>query len=304
MIVQDEIKKTSPDLLLTIGMPVFNDVHFIEKSLESILTQRFHDFELIISDDGSTDGSEAICKKYAEKDSRIKYIRQQKNIGISKNMMFLLSQAKTKYFMWAGDDDILEPTFIDKLIDSLEKNTDCIVAFCNYNFIDENGNLIGNKQIFDYSGKTAKLRLKKFIKNSNDIFGYGVFLTEKIKDVQFPVWSWPNKNTPLNNIFPSLCFYLAKGNYVHIHDKSLFFKRTKPPKHTNYKTSFSSKGFIDIVAYIMRRFNLVCFSAKMIKKGGGFSLALYSFPILLYHWYIISSLREIKSAITNKIKRN
>jgi len=107
---------------ITIGMPVYNDVNFIEKSLESILNQTHQNFELIISDDGATDGSDLVCKKYAAKDPRIIYIRQPKNLGISKNMEFLYSQATKKYFMWAGDDDLLAPAFIETLINSLERN--------------------------------------------------------------------------------------------------------------------------------------------------------------------------------------
>src|SRR5690554_7612694 len=89
------------DLLITIGMPVFNDVDFIEESILSVLNQSFSDFELIISDDGSSDGSADICKQYAEKDSRVRYVRQAKNLGISKNMEWLLNQSKNKYFVWA-----------------------------------------------------------------------------------------------------------------------------------------------------------------------------------------------------------
>ncbi|MBA3706462.1 MAG: glycosyltransferase family 2 protein [Bacteroidetes bacterium] len=289
---------------LTIGMPVYNDVRFIQQSLESILNQTFQNFELIISDDGATDGSELICQKYAKKDLRIKYIRQPKNLGISKNMEFLYAQANKKYFMWAGDDDLIAPTFIEKLINSLENNPNAISAFCTFNTIDENGKLIFEKENFDYSDPSKIKRLKKFIKNSNDIFGYGIFLTKKIAGVKFPIWWWPNKKCPYNNIFPSLCFYLAKGNYIHNHGEPLFFKREKSQKFSNYSTPFSSNGLKDTLAFILRRFYLVCFSSKMITKGSGVSLALYFFPSLILHWFIIPSWQQFKLVIANLIKKS
>ena len=285
---------------VTIGMPVYNDVNFIEQSIECILKQSFQDFELIISDDCSIDGCDIICKKYCEKDSRIKYIRQEKNIGISKNMKFLLNIANTKYFMWAGDDDVLEPTFIEKLIHKLESTNNCVSVFCTFSYIDENSVQIENEQNFDYSSPNRLRRLFNFFKKPNDIFGYGIFVTSEIKNVDFPIWWWPNKNIPYNNIFPSLCFYLAKSNYAHHYDKPLFYKRVKPSLMTNY--SITSKiGYKDILAYILRRFYLVCFSSKMINRSGGLFLSSVCFPVLLYRWFFLSSIKEICSAVKSKI---
>ena len=79
--------------MITIGMPVYNDIDFIEESIQSILAQSFVNFKLLISDDGATDGSELICEKYEKLDNRVVYIRQEVNLGISKNMQFLLNSA-------------------------------------------------------------------------------------------------------------------------------------------------------------------------------------------------------------------
>lgn len=288
---------------ITIGMPVYNDLAFIEESLNSILNQTYQNFELIISDDCSSDGSDLICKRYVKKDQRIKYVRQPKNLGISKNMEFLLAQANTKYFMWAGDDDLLAPDFIKELISSLEKKPDAISAFCTFSYIDENGVVILENQNYDYSNSNNITRLKSFLKESNDIFGYGVFLTEKIRGVEFPVWWWPNKSCPYNNIFPSLCFYLAKGNYTHTYGKSLFFKREKSQKFSNYSTPFSSNGLKETIAFILRRFYLVCFSSKMVSRASSIRLALYLFPGFLFYWFFIPSVKEIKLAFNSFYKK-
>src|SRR5690554_902309 len=182
-----------PNPQLTIGMPVYNDVDFIEESLNSILNQTYGNFKLIISDDCSTDGSLNIIEQFAKKDSRIEVIRQTKNLGISKNMELLLEKAQTPYFMWAGDDDIMKETFVEKLMTALEQNSTYVAAFSTMQFIDEENLPVGEVIDYDYEHANTKKRLKNFIKNPFDGFGYGLFRTETIRGVRFPVWVWPNQ---------------------------------------------------------------------------------------------------------------
>jgi glycosyltransferase involved in cell wall biosynthesis len=87
---------------ISIGMPVYNGEKYIREALDSLLAQTFTDFELIISDNASTDSTSNICKEYAIRDSRIRYIRQHKNIGAIANFKFLLEQASGDFFMWAA----------------------------------------------------------------------------------------------------------------------------------------------------------------------------------------------------------
>lgn len=290
--------------LLTIGMPVFNDVDFIEQSIRSIVQQTFTDFMLIISDDGSSDGSAEICKKYANQDDRIVYIRQEKNLGISKNMEFLLNQAETKYFMWAGDDDVYDKNFVKKLIDLLENNADFVSAFSMCALIDEKNNIVTDNIAYDYSNSNAYKRLKYFIKNSSDYFGYGIFKREKIKNVKFPVWWWLNKKTPYNNIFPTLCYYLAKGNFVLSHEK-LFYKRVKTEINTNHLLVGKNNAIKESFAYWLRKFNLFCFSLKSVYKASSLQLALSLTPNLFYYWFVVPSWQQFllasKSFFTNRL---
>ena len=290
--------------ILSIGMPVFNDVLFIEESLCSILNQTFTNFELIISDDGSTDGSEEICRRYAFKDKRIRYIRQPLNLGISKNMQFLLNQSKAKYFMWAADDDLWMPNFAKELIDLLENNQESISAFCNYKIIDEEGNSYTEAVISkDYRNSKKTSRIKNFIKESDDGFGYGIFVRSKIHEVEFPVWWWPNKKTPYNNIFPTLCYYLAQGDFILFDNDVLFFKRDKGLKNTNHLLTGSGNGLKETAAFIIRRINLIVFSAKLIRKSSGIMLMFAVLSTLFYHWVIISSVQQIKLATKALLKQ-
>ena len=107
---------------LSIGMPVFNGELFIEKAIKSILAQTFRNFELIISDNASTDSTKEICEKFVEQDDRIRYFRQETNIGIHKNFSFLLKNAKYEYFAWSAVDDHLDDDYMEKNIKVLESN--------------------------------------------------------------------------------------------------------------------------------------------------------------------------------------
>jgi len=107
---------------VSIGLPVYNGKQFIHKCMESLLNQSFTDFELIISDNASTDGTSEICEAYAKKDKRIHYIKQEKNMGILWNFDFVLQNAKNEYFIWVAVDDILLPKFLEKNVNVLEND--------------------------------------------------------------------------------------------------------------------------------------------------------------------------------------
>ncbi len=287
---------------ITIGMPVFNDALFIEKSIKSILSQTFTDFILIISDDGSTDGSQQICEKYVELDNRVKYIRQPQNLGISRNMQYLLSLAETPYFMWAGDDDLMVDTFVEKLYNALENNKEAVSAFSTCALIDEDDNTVKEIDI-DYGEPDRNKRLRRFIRNDTDYFGYGMFRTDVISGVEFPVWWWPNKKTPYNNIYPTLTYYLAKGDYVHVQDKPLFLKRVKTSKNTHHLLVGRGNGIGESFAYWIRKFNLVVFTTKQIRHSAGWWCSCRHFPLLFWKWFVVPSWEQFVLAFKAMIMK-
>lgn len=125
-----------------IGMPVFNGEKFIYRAIESITLQTYQDWELLISDNYSTDRTQEICEDFLKKDKRIKYIRQEKNIGVDRNFTFLFNKADSQYFMWAAADDVWYPQFIELLLARLENNTKAGLAFSNIEVINEHDELI------------------------------------------------------------------------------------------------------------------------------------------------------------------
>lgn len=280
-------------------MPVFNDVDYIEKSIQSVLKQSYKNFELVISDDQSTDGSADICKNYEQSDSRIKYIRQPKNLGISKNMKFLLDQSNSEFFIWAADDDLWAVDFLKVLVNTLENNPDYLSAFTTYTHINEKDEIIDIPLDYNYEGKSAKQRIKKLILEPSDAFGYGLFRRKSIKSVKFPVWVWPNKNVSWNNIYPTLFFYLAKGNYKQVYGEPLFFNRIK--ERTNHSLTRKNKAF-HLFALLVRKINL--FNSCIINtiKGGQLKTALLLSPLLLKKWVIVPFYYELRSALNTHKK--
>ena len=120
-------------------MPVYNGGNTIEKTIKTILSQDFNDFELIISDDCSNDATKEICQKYASIDSRIKYYRQERNFGMPvKNFQYVLKQAKGDFFMFASHDDPYHPQFISEMLRVMDFDKDCTLCFCSYSISDEN----------------------------------------------------------------------------------------------------------------------------------------------------------------------
>ncbi len=106
----------------SIGLPVYNGEKYLEQTLNSILAQSYTDFELIISDNASTDRTQEICQTYVAKDPRIIYHRNEKNLGAAPNHNLVFGLASGKYFKWAGYDDIIAPDFMARCFEILKLN--------------------------------------------------------------------------------------------------------------------------------------------------------------------------------------
>ena len=102
--------------LVSIGFPVYNAEGTIGHALDSILSQEFKDFEIIISDNASTDDTRMVCERYAKKDNRIRYYRNEKNIGVSPNHNRAFELARGKYFCWIGDDVVFLPGMLGRCV--------------------------------------------------------------------------------------------------------------------------------------------------------------------------------------------
>jgi len=124
---------------VSIGLPVYNGADFVAGSIRSILAQTYRDFELVISDNASTDATEEICRSFAARDPRIRYIRQPVNKGAAWNFNEVVHQSRGRYFRWAAHDDLTAPRFLERCVDILEADAGCVLAHPATIFIDEDG---------------------------------------------------------------------------------------------------------------------------------------------------------------------
>jgi len=147
--------------LIGVGLPVYNGEEFLPAAIESVLRQTFRDFEIIISDNGSTDRTEEICRQYASKDARVRYYREAKNHGIvwNFNRVFLLSA--NEYFMWFSHDDIIASSYLERCVDVLSKDLSTVLCFSNWGEIDETGRLLNTQKsrvVMDSSSRVERFR--------------------------------------------------------------------------------------------------------------------------------------------------
>jgi glycosyltransferase involved in cell wall biosynthesis len=126
---------------LTIGLPVYNGENVLTESIEALLGQSFEDFELIISDNASTDGTEGICRQYERQDRRIRYVRQPRNIGLAPNHNYTLNLATGELFKWASHDDLYARDLLKMCVEALDAHPDVVLAHSWTARIDGSGHL-------------------------------------------------------------------------------------------------------------------------------------------------------------------
>jgi len=156
---------------LSIGLPVYNGEEYLAQSIEALLGQSYEDFELIISDNASTDSTADICRRYGRQDSRIRYIRQARNIGLSPNHNFVLQQSRGEFFKWAAADDLYGRDLLKRCVDALDEHPGVVLAHAWEAAIDGAGNVT---QAMDYPLATdsprAPDRFRSILFGSSGLF--------------------------------------------------------------------------------------------------------------------------------------
>lgn len=127
---------------LSIGLPVYNGEDYLAESLDALLGQTYEDFELIISDNASTDGTADISRRYAKQDSRVRYVRQPRNIGLARNHDFVFQQSCGELFKWAAADDLYGRRLLESCVDALDEYPDVVLAHAWEAAIDASGTVI------------------------------------------------------------------------------------------------------------------------------------------------------------------
>jgi len=146
---------------VSIGMPVFNGERYIEEAIASILAQTESDFELIISDNASTDRTGEICRLFAARDPRIRYRRNKTNLGAAENYNRVFWAASGPYFKWAAHDDICAPEFLQRCTEMLEKDPGIVLCYPRTIFINEKGERLSEfaeEVTFEHAAPHQRLR--------------------------------------------------------------------------------------------------------------------------------------------------
>jgi glycosyltransferase involved in cell wall biosynthesis len=123
----------------SIGMPVYNLEATVGRAIESVLAQTFGDFELVVSDNASEDGTEAVCRRYAARDTRIRYTRHPQLITGFDNFRYVLETARAPYFMWLPADDYMQPRLLERAVAVLDARADVVCAAPSAEFLEADG---------------------------------------------------------------------------------------------------------------------------------------------------------------------
>lgn len=127
---------------VSIGLPVYNGDGYVALMIDSILAQTYQDFELIISDNCSTDCSEGICRQYAAQDSRVRFFQSEVNKGAAWNYRRVFELARGPYFRWAPSDDVFAPDSVSACVEVLDANPDAVLCYPKTILIDGAGAVI------------------------------------------------------------------------------------------------------------------------------------------------------------------
>ena len=209
---------------LSIGLPVYNGESLLPEAIEALLGQSYKDFELIISDNASNDRTAEICHGYEEQDSRVRYIRQSRNIGMVPNHNFLVGVARGEFFKWASYDDLYARDFLQRCVDALDKHPEAALAHAWCVLIDDAGEPV---QFFRYPEATAAPRapdrFRSMLFDGKGDWTYAVFRTSILRQ------------TPLHGTYHGgdrtlITEFALHGTLYQVPDW-LFFRRDHPNRH-------------------------------------------------------------------------
>jgi glycosyltransferase involved in cell wall biosynthesis len=169
--------------LVSIALPVHNGERFLAEALQSLLGQTFKDFELIIGDNGSTDGTVEICQDAVAADPRVRYLRSPTNHGAAWNYNRLFGQARGKYFKWAAHDDVYDRLWLERCVDALDADPGVVLAYTRTIEIDATGAELENYRPLRYarSGRPSRRAHEVLSKRSRCFEAFGLARREALE---------------------------------------------------------------------------------------------------------------------------
>jgi glycosyltransferase involved in cell wall biosynthesis len=202
---------------VSIGLAVFNGERYLSEAIASILAQTFANFELIISDNASTDATEQICRDYARHDKRIRYSRLAKNIGGTQNANRTFGLARGHYFRMAAHDDILAPDLLRQCVNILDRHQSVVLCYSSTMLIDEHDRPISVIQTDAATSAKPHLRFRNLAQQHDGEMAYGLIRSAVLRQTEL------QPNYPESD-FGFLCELSLHGQFYRI-PEVLFYRR-------------------------------------------------------------------------------
>ena len=220
---------------LTIGLPVYNGEKYLAKSLDALLGQSYTDFELIISDNDSTDGTPQICKDYEARDERVRYIRQETNLGAAGNHNFVFRQARGELFKWASHDDLYGRDLLLRCIEALDADPGLVLAHTWQAIIDGDDNVVLPVEYpLATDDPRPPVRFRSLLRTVGGDDFYGVIRSEVLR------------RTPLHASYHhadrTIMAELALHGRFHQVPEVLYFRRDHPDRAERAKPTIQSRA--------------------------------------------------------------
>ncbi|MFO1468563.1 MAG: glycosyltransferase [Steroidobacteraceae bacterium] len=223
--------QSTPGPLVGLGMPVFNGERFLAQAIQSILSQTYGNFELVICDNASSDGTEKICRGFASSDSRVRYLRNPENIGAYPNFNRTFELSSGKYFKWAAHDDVLDPDYLRACVEAMEARPEAMVCQTQLDFIDADGNKLGvcSTDLEEAEDDRPNVRFVAAALKAHDCYDImGVFRRKDLADTSLLI-SFHGADRAL------IAELALKGPFVHL-DAPLLQVRDHQDRYTRSKT--------------------------------------------------------------------
>ncbi|MFG1250456.1 glycosyltransferase family 2 protein [Xanthobacter flavus] len=232
---------------LTIGLIIYNGASSVRTCIDSLLGQTYTDFELLIHDNGSTDGTSDICAEYAERDARIIHVRHPSTIAQSANFRGVLMAARTELFMWAADDDVWGPRFAELCIAELDRNPEAVACCTKVMFRYPDGAERPARGTFPISG-TAEQRISTYLRNPRDSARlYSVYRTAGLQS------SYPADINMFAYDWLVVCLSMVQGDHIEVDDFQLLRSGQEGGKYfAKYDRHFvRAKGLLGSLSYML-----------------------------------------------------
>lgn len=168
---------------LSIGLPVYNGEDFLERAIETLLAQTYTDFELVICDNASTDRTDEICRAFAARDARIRYHRNERNLGAMGNFCRVFELSSGELFKWAAHDDEHEPEFLARCVAALDADPTVVLVYTQFRAIDEHEATLGIRSTgLDTASCRVARRFRELVRQDYPCVAcYGVVRSEVMR---------------------------------------------------------------------------------------------------------------------------